>query len=122
MPAVRICMHARFAVAVAIGWYTADYTDWPRYGQKVDVLLRASANNATGGVVCGTKLYTTPRLRNLVYCPPVSGIRYVRIQRDTGTENTHLYVSELDVFRGGGSCCCTLDVVGMLYYLPATIV
>lgn len=112
---------AGLAVAAAIGFYTADYSDWPRYGQNVDVMLRARANNATGGVLCGTKLYTTPRLRNLVYCPAASGIRYVRIQRDTGTVNTYLYVSEMDVFRGGGSCRTGCGGQCLYSSLPATL-
>jgi hypothetical protein len=69
----------------------------------MSVLLRVFANNATGGAVCGTSLYSATRTRNLVYCPPTLGINIIRMQRDTGTSSQYIYVTEIEVFRGGVS-------------------
>ena len=82
-----------------MAWYVADYGSWVQYGQNMNIMLRAAANTAASGEsVCGRNLYGAPRVRNLVYCPPLSGVNYVRFER---TSPDYLYVTEVEVFRGG---------------------
>lgn len=94
---VFVCL---FVAGVA--WYAADFNNQPQWAQDIIIMLRATANVATGGALCGSNLYSQVRVRNLVYCPATPGIGLIRIERFTpALNNEYLYVSEIEVFRGG---------------------
>lgn len=91
-------------MVTGVAWYNGDYDSSAQYGVNIAIVLRAAANAPVGATapgspgLCGHMLYALPRLRNLVYCPPTTGVNFVRFERSS---TDYLSVTEVEVFRGG---------------------
>lgn len=75
---------------------------WPRHNavpaQAFRLRVSVCTSNSTNCVVCAASATPSPYIMSFIYCPPVSGVEYVKVE---GPAATALALSEVQILRTG---------------------